>query len=238
MTSPVGARLAKRAMDVAGSVIGLAAGAPVFACVALAVRLDGPGPIFFRQWRVGRHGELFRIHKFRTMIVRHAGEGAAITAATDPRITRVGRWLRRSKLDELPQLWDVLRGKMSLVGPRPEVPQYVALYPPDDARVVLSVRPGMTDPVSLLLRDEQSLLASAPSPEWYYETVLLPAKLLISRRYVQSRSLASDVRVIFLTLRALAGRPTVITAWGHAEDFAPPAPSPATAGPSPRQASP
>ncbi|MDO5629401.1 MAG: sugar transferase, partial [Mobilicoccus sp.] len=151
----------KRMFDVAVSAAGLVLSSPLLAGIAAAVRVDSPGPILFRQTRVGRGGREFAIHKFRTMHVQAPGEQrVSVTAAGDPRVTRVGRVLRRTKLDELPQLWDVLRGQMSLVGPRPEVPEYVAAWDPDRALVILSVRPGITDPASLAGLDEASELAS------------------------------------------------------------------------------
>jgi len=147
----------KRLLDLIFSAAGLLLLVPLLAVISLWVRFDSPGPSLYRQRRVGRNGAEFEIHKFRTM--RHMSGGASVTVDGDPRITRSGRLLRRTKLDELPQLWDVLRGRMSLVGPRPEVPQYVAMWPEADRELVLSVRPGITDPAALELRDESSLLA-------------------------------------------------------------------------------
>lgn len=164
--------------------------------VALAIRLDSPGPVFFRQERVGRGGRLFRIHKFRTM--RQAAESAGqLTVGQDPRVTRVGRWLRGHRLDELPQLIDVLRGEMSLVGPRPEVPRYVKHYPADLKALVLSVRPGITDPASLAYRNEAQLLAASTDPERTYIEVLLPAKLAASADYTRRASLWTDLGVLW-----------------------------------------
>ncbi len=191
----------KRAFDLAASALGLIVLAPLFAAIAVAIVLDSPGPVFFRQERVGRHGQPFRIHKFRTM--RHDAPGSAITVGADPRITRIGAFLRRSKLDELPQLIDVLRGRMSLVGPRPELARYVARYPADVRERVLSVRPGMTDLASLQFRDESELLARASDPEREYREVVLPAKLRLALEYVDQASLAGDLRVIGRTLRVL-----------------------------------
>lgn len=135
---------------------------PVLVIVAAAVKADSPGPAMFRQRRIGRHGESFEIHKFRTM--RTDGDGLAITSSNDPRVTRVGHILRASKIDELPQLWDVVRGKMSLVGPRPEVAHYVKHWPAHLRRVILTVRPGITDPATVILRSESDLLAAADDP--------------------------------------------------------------------------
>jgi lipopolysaccharide/colanic/teichoic acid biosynthesis glycosyltransferase len=194
----------KRALDVAVSALGLALLSPLLLALAAWIKLDSPGPVFFRQERVGWRGAPFRIHKFRTM--RHdpsAGPGPAITVGRDPRITRAGAFLRRTKLDELPQLIDVLRGCMSLVGPRPEVPRYVAMVPEPLRTKVLSVRPGITADASIEFRDESTLLAKAADPEREYVEVLMPAKLRAAERYVDEMSLGTDLRVIAATLRAL-----------------------------------
>lgn len=174
--------------------------APLFALLAIAIKLDSPGPVFYRQERVGRHGKLFRIFKFRTMNVVQRADAAQITVADDDRVTRVGRVLRRSKLDELAQLIDVLRGTMSLVGPRPEVPRYVAHYPPEWRERLLSVRPGITDFASVRYRDESELLARAADPEREYIDVILPTKLRYALRYVDQPTIANDLRVLGLTL--------------------------------------
>lgn len=185
------------------SALGLLLLAPLFLAVSVWVKLDSPGPVLFRQTRVGRFGVPFTIHKFRTMRVE---PGSAITVGEDPRITRSGRFLRASKLDELPQLWDVLRGAMSLVGPRPELPRYVELYPADLRERVLSVRPGITDPASLAFSHEAELLAAAADPEREYREVVLPAKLSLSAEYASRASVATDLRLILATLgRVLRG---------------------------------
>jgi lipopolysaccharide/colanic/teichoic acid biosynthesis glycosyltransferase len=192
--------VAKRLFDVICSGVGLLLLSPLLLVAAVWVKLDSPGPVLFRQTRVGRFGVPFTIHKFRTM---RTSAGAQITVGEDPRITRAGRLLRATKLDELPQLWDVLRGAMSLVGPRPEVPRYVALYPADLREVVLSVRPGITDPASLRFRHESDLLAKAADPEREYVEVVMPTKLRLAADYVRSASLAGDLRLILATLGAL-----------------------------------
>ncbi len=194
----------KRGFDLLVAGCGLVLLSPLLLLIVLWVRLDSPGPAFFRQQRIGRHARPFRIHKFRTMT--HGNLGPQITIGADPRITRAGAWLRRSKLDELPQLIDVLRGDMSLVGPRPELPQYVALYPEELKRKVLSVRPGITDPVSVEFADEAERLARAADPEREYVEVLLPAKLRAAAAYAEHATLWSDLRVIGRTLRLLGGR--------------------------------
>lgn len=196
--------LAKRIFDLVAAGVGLVALLPVFAAIALAIKLSSPGPVLFRQQRVGRNGRLFWLYKFRTM--RPDPGGSLLTAAGDPRITPVGRWLRHRKLDELPQLWNVLRGDMSLVGPRPEVPTYVRLYSPEQ-HGVLSVRPGITGPTQVRFRREERLLAAHHDPEAYYVTTLMPAKLAIDLEYVRNRSLLGDVGLLLETLLAL-WRPT------------------------------
>lgn len=193
----------KRLFDFVCAAAGLLLLLPVLLSIATWVRLDSPGPAIFRQTRVGRFGQPFTIHKFRTMRLE---PGAAITVGADPRITLAGRWLRVSKLDELPQLWDVLRGAMSLVGPRPELPHYVALYPADLREQVLAVRPGITDPASLDFSHEAELLAAAADPEREYREVILPAKLRLSAAYAEHATLWTDLRLILRTLARVARR--------------------------------
>ncbi|MCX2865112.1 sugar transferase [Paucibacter sp. PLA-PC-4] len=193
----------KRLVDILLSTLGLALLALPLLAIALWVKLDSRGPVLFRQQRVGRFGRPFMIHKFRTMAVDAPARGPQITVGADPRITRAGQVLRRSKLDELPQLWDVLRGAMSLVGPRPEVPKYVALYPDEMRELLLSVRPGITDLASLQYRDESAVLAAAADPERAYVEQVLPAKLALSSRYVREATLLGDLRLILATLSAL-----------------------------------
>ncbi|UUZ61649.1 sugar transferase [Nocardioides sp. B-3] len=175
----------KRLLDVIASGIGLFFSGPLPGALAGWVRLDSDGPALFRQTRVGLGGEEFTIHKLRTMHVGH--NGPSVTADREFRITRAGRFLRRSKLDELPQLFDVLRGRMSLVGPRPEVPEYVAQWPAEHRDRILSVRPGITDPVSPELRNESELLAGAADPADYYVRELLPYKAAKYVEYVDTR---------------------------------------------------
>jgi lipopolysaccharide/colanic/teichoic acid biosynthesis glycosyltransferase len=169
--------------------------------------LTAAGPALFRQERVGQHGRPFRIHKFRTMAADAPARGLALTVGADPRITRVGAWLRRTRLDELPQLLDVLLGRMSLVGPRPEVPRYVEQYPPALRERVLAVRPGLTDPASLQFIDESALLAAAADPEREYVQRILPAKLQAAADYAERATLLTDLQVLWRTLWALVGRP-------------------------------
>ena len=197
---------AKRLFDLALALPALALALPLMVAITLWVRLDSAGPALFRQQRVGRHGRLFHIHKFRTMRVRSSQAGPLITVAGDARVTRAGRWLRRTKLDELPQLLDVIRGDMSLVGPRPEVPRYMALYPDEARRLILSVRPGLTDRASIEFRDEERLLAAASDPERAYVEQVMPIKQRYYLDYVARRSLAGDVGILIDTLRAVLGR--------------------------------
>ena len=198
--------MSKRLFDLVCSSLGLLVLAPVFLLMALAIKLDSPGPVFYRQERVGRFGQPFRIHKFRTMRHDPAGQGLQITVGADRRITRVGGLLRRTKLDELPQLIDVWLGTMSLVGPRPEVPRYVAHYPVELRDKVLSVRPGITDIASIEYRDESQVLAQAADPEQAYIQQVLPHKLALAASYVDQASVWLDIKLILRTIAAIAGR--------------------------------
>lgn len=191
----------KRLFDVGCAVAGLVLSSPVLLLVAVAVRFDSPGPILFRQERMGRHGVPFRIHKFRTM---HAGAaGPLVSAQGDRRITRVGAVLRQTKLDELPQLLDVLSGRMSMVGPRPEVPEYAELWGDQAKSVILSLRPGITDPASLAFRHEGGQLALVPDPVAHYAQVLLPQKVALYLEYVASRTFLGDLAVLMRTVQVV-----------------------------------
>jgi lipopolysaccharide/colanic/teichoic acid biosynthesis glycosyltransferase len=198
--------MAKRVFDLLLSTLGLLALAPLLLVIAVLIKLDSPGPVMFRQERVGRFGQPFRIHKFRTMRHEPAGQGLQITVGADRRITRVGGFLRASKLDELPQLLDVWLGDMSLVGPRPEVPRYVAHYPAGLREKVLSVRPGITDIASIEYRDESAVLARASDPEHAYIHEVLPHKLALAARYVERSSIWLDVWLIWRTVVAIVRR--------------------------------
>ncbi len=196
--------MAKRAFDLLVAGCALALLSPLMLAIALWVRLGSPGPVLFRQQRVGRHGVPFRIRKFRTMV--QGAAGLPLTVGADPRITRAGAFLRRHRLDELPQLIDVLQGTMSLVGPRPEVPRYVALYPSALRERALAVRPGLTDPASLSHLDEAARLAAAADPEREYVEHILPAKLQQAVAYAERATLATDIAVLARTaLRLLRG---------------------------------
>ena len=196
---------AKRAMDVLISGAALCVLWPVFLLIALAIVIDDPGPVFYRQVRVGRGGKEFRIFKFRSMIADADRKGLQITVGRDSRITRVGTLLRKTKLDELAQLINVFLGQMSFVGPRPEVPRYVALYTPYQRQVLL-VRPGITDYASIAYRNENDLLAGADDPERMYIEEIMPAKLELNMRYLHEISPLCDVKLIFKTIAVvLAG---------------------------------
>jgi lipopolysaccharide/colanic/teichoic acid biosynthesis glycosyltransferase len=190
-----------RFLDLMASLLGLMVFGPLFLLVAVLIKLDSAGPVFYRADRVGREGQTFQLYKFRTMVRDAAGRGPRITTAADGRITRVGRMLRRTKIDELPQMWNVLKGEMSLVGPRPEDPWYVALYTPEQRRV-LSVRPGMTSPASLQYRREEELLRGADWERMYVEQVM-PHKLQLELAYLDRRTLWTDMGIVSQTLLAM-----------------------------------
>jgi lipopolysaccharide/colanic/teichoic acid biosynthesis glycosyltransferase len=194
---------AKRSLDLAASGLGLLLVSPILLVAAIAVRLDSAGPILFRQTRMGRNFRPFSIYKFRTMTVDAPERGGQITAGADPRITPSGRWLRKSKIDELPQLFNVFLGDMSLVGPRPEVPKYVEMFH-DQYAAVLAVRPGLTDPASVKYRDEAELLAASADPDQEYVQRILPDKIALSRDYIERATLAGDVAILFRTLLRIA----------------------------------
>ena len=194
----------KRTFDLVAALLGVVGLAPLFVLIACLIKFDSDGPVFFLQERVGKGFRRFRIFKFRTMVT-DAQKGALITCGDDPRITRVGRFLRKTKLDELPQLINVIKGDMSIVGPRPEVPTYVEAFHCDFDEI-LTVRPGITDVASLHFRDEAAILGAFQNPEQMYLTSILPAKIRLSKEYVRRSSLLSDVQVILDTLAALFGR--------------------------------
>ena len=190
--------LGKRALDVLGALVGLVLSSPILFLCGVAIWLDSPGVILYHQERVGRHGWPFRIIKLRTMTAGADRQGSKITVSGDTRITRVGQFLRQTKLDEIPQLLNVLRGEMSLVGPRPEVPEYVALYT-SAQRHVLVVRPGLTGPASLAFIDEERVLGAAPEKENFYRQVVMPAKLNLDLAYCRSISLLGDLKLLLRT---------------------------------------
>ncbi len=186
----------KRAFDFAFSVGALLVLVPLLLAMALWIKFDSPGPVLFRQTRVGRGGRDFRICKFRTMTVNAEASGPQLTVGADRRITRSGAWLRKYKVDEIPQFFNVVWGDMSIVGPRPEVRRYVDLYAPQVRETVLSVRPGITDLASIEYRDENALLAASADPERTYIEQVMPAKLALCERYIRERSFLGDLRII------------------------------------------
>ncbi len=188
----------KRAFDLASASCAIVLLSPFMLLAALAVRLSGPGPVIFRHARVGRGFSHFSMYKFRTMGNGADKDGPQVTAAGDPRITAVGRLLRKTKLDELPQLFNVLKGEMSLVGPRPEVEKYVKLFE-DDYKTVLSVRPGVTDYAAIEFRSEEKVLSRYADPEAAYRKEVLPAKIALYKKYIRGISLAADIGIIFRT---------------------------------------
>ena len=196
----------KRLFDLCASALGLLLLSPLFLLLAILIRLESTGPAFFRQVRVGRDARRFLLVKFRTMVRDAESLGSGLTAAGDARVTRLGRLLRQAKLDEFPQLWNVLRGDMSLVGPRPELPQFVHHYT-SAQRHVLSVRPGITDPASLFYRDESALLAAQADPGRFYRDFILPHKLALSLEYIRGIAFARDLVLILRTLRAILSSP-------------------------------
>jgi lipopolysaccharide/colanic/teichoic acid biosynthesis glycosyltransferase len=193
---------AKRLFDVLFSLIGLVVFSPLFVVIALLIKRDSEGPVFYRGVRVGKDSKLFRMSKFRTMVVNADQIGGASTSDDDPRLTQVGRFLRRYKLDELPQLIDVLRGEMSLVGPRPQVKWVVDLYTPQEQQL-LTVRPGITDPASLRFPNQGEILKGSTDPEKDYMEKIHPEKMRLSLEYVRTCSFWVDIKVILQTIATI-----------------------------------
>lgn len=196
----------KRLFDIFFSFIGLLILLPLFVIVAILIKIDSSGSVFFIQERIGKNFKPFNLYKFRTMIVDASQKGFSITAGGDSRITKIGRFLRKTKIDELPQLINVLKGEMSFVGPRPEMQKYVEIFK-EEYKEILKVKPGITDTASLNYRDEESVLKDKENPEEYYINVLLPEKIKLSKEYIKSASLTFDLKLIFLTLFKLFIRP-------------------------------
>jgi lipopolysaccharide/colanic/teichoic acid biosynthesis glycosyltransferase len=192
------ANYGKRALDILAATAGMILLSPVFGLVACWIKLTSRGPAFYRQIRIGKDGVPFQILKFRSMTMQASNRDLKITVAGDSRVTPVGKFLRRYKVDELPQLWNVIRGDMSLVGPRPEVPVYEEDTP--EQRIVLSARPGITDPASLAYRHEEEILAAQGDPEQFYRTKILPDKLARNRAYLEKITLQNDIRIILKTI--------------------------------------
>lgn len=191
--------IAKRFFDIFWSLLGIILLIPFFAFSALIIKIEDRGPVFFRQKRVGYKGRLFNVWKFRTMVINAEELGGKLTIGRDPRITRVGYWLRKIKLDELPQLINVLLGEMSFVGPRPEVPRYVDMYDAKQ-RNVLNLMPGITDPASIKFRNESELLAKVTDPEETYMQEIIPEKIRLNLEYAEKSTVWSDAFIIVKTL--------------------------------------
>lgn len=196
----------KRLFDITASFLGLLLLSPLFLIIAVIIKVTSRGPVFFRQIRVGKNEELFRIHKFRTMVVNAESKGLKITVGADNRITQIGSILRKTKFDELPQLIDVLLGDMSLVGPRPEVPEYVKYYTPEIKRKVFSIKPGITDAASIEMIDENDILAKSSNPEQTYINEILPLKLSYAAQYADHHNIFTDLMLILKTLKKIISR--------------------------------
>jgi len=192
----------KRIFDIISSLIALIVLSPLLGGTAIIIKLDSPGPVFYRGIRVGKRGRLFSTFKFRTMVVDAEKKGGASTADDDPRITDVGKILRKYKLDEMPQLFDVLRGTMSIVGPRPEVKHYVDMFT-EEEKVILTVRPGITDWATLWNPDEGVILAGSEDPEKTYMEEIRPEKIRLQLKYVKEQSLRNDMKIIFDTVKTV-----------------------------------
>ena len=192
----------KRLFDFIFSLIGVIILLPLFAVVALSIKLDSKGPVFYRGLRVGRYGKNFRIYKFRTMVQNAEKLGGSSTPDDDPRLTKMGKFLRNYKLDEAPQLFNVLKGEMSFVGPRPQVPEDVALYT-EKEKALLSVLPGITDYASIRFHNEGEILKGSPDPNKAYVEKIRPEKINLGLQYVQTHSLWVDIKIIFLTFKTL-----------------------------------
>ena len=192
----------KRLVDILLSSVALIILSPLFAIVAILIKLDSPGPVFYRGVRIGRYGRPFRIYKFRTMVANAEKIGGPSTAADDPRLTKVGRkFVKRFNLDELPQFINVLKGEMSIVGPRPEVPEVINLLPANERNILLSVRPGITDWATLWIRDEAERLKGSPEPHQKYLKEIWPTKRKLALKYVRNHSLWTDFKIMFKTLK-------------------------------------
>jgi lipopolysaccharide/colanic/teichoic acid biosynthesis glycosyltransferase len=198
----------KRLFDILFSFIGLLLLQPLFVVIAILIKVDSRGPIFFKQGRIGKNFRRFIIYKFRTMVVDAEEKGLRITSGGDHRITRVGRILRKFKIDELPQLFNVLKGDMSFVGPRPEVEEYVKLYE-KDYREILRRRPGITDVSSIIFREEEAVLKNQIDPEGYYKKILLPEKIRLAKEYIENSSFLYDLKLILNTLHKIICPPAI-----------------------------
>lgn len=191
-------RFGKRLLDIIVSLISIILLLPIFVVIAILIKLDTKGPIFYIQQRVGRDFKKFGLYKFRTMVVNADKIGPLVTKDRDPRITRVGYYLRKWKLDELPQFFNVLKGDMSLVGPRPEVERYIDLFR-DEYKVILSIKPGITDYATIHFRDEEDIIAQFEDVEKGYTEIVLPKKIELYKKYIEEISLMTDIKILFLT---------------------------------------
>jgi len=189
----------KRIFDVTASIIGLIVLLPLFIIIAILIKLNDKGPIFYKQKRIGQNFKPFELLKFRTMVVNADKIGPAVTKDGDPRITKIGKFLRKTKLDELPQLWNVIRGDMSIVGPRPEVEKYIQYYK-DDYKEILKVRPGITDYATIKFRNEEEILSKYDDTESAYIKYVLPEKIKLYKTYIKEISFFTDLKIIFWTL--------------------------------------
>jgi len=194
--------MVKRVFDLFFAIVGLVLLAPLFVIITVAINLDSPGPVFYRGERIGEKGRVFKIYKFRTMVIEADRMGPALTRGGDPRVTTVGRILRRWKVDELPQLINVIRGEMGVVGPRPEAPEYVRHYTAEQ-RKVLEVRPGITGLTQVRFRHEESLLSRCANPEQDYVERIMPQKLAMDLEYLENQSLLLDLKLLVRTFLCL-----------------------------------
>lgn len=195
--------MGKRLLDIVCTLPGILMLIPIMLLISVCIKFDSPGPVIFQQVRVGRRGRPFNVLKFRTMKVNGENNGPSITTSRDARITRVGEFLRKYKLDEIPQLFNVIRGDMSLVGPRPEVSKFVERYPVGMKEKILSVRPGITDNASIEFRNENQLLADSSDPERCYVEEILPTKLALYDQYIDNHTIFGDLVIIFRTISAV-----------------------------------
>ncbi len=193
----------KRIFDLSLAIIGVLILLPFFIIIAILIKLDSQGGVFFRQERVGKNGRVFKIFKFRTMVEKQVDKALKITIGRDNRVTKIGHFLRKYKIDELPQLINIIMSDMSLVGPRPEVPEYVQHYSDENKRIVLSVKPGITDLASIEFRNESEILSQEDNPEQAYIEKILPKKLEYYRSYVENQSLTGDIKIILRTVKAI-----------------------------------
>ncbi len=193
-------RVIKRLFDIVISLIGLVITLPLFLIIAILIKKESPGPAFYLAKRVGKSGKLFKMIKFRTMVLNADKLGGPSTAGDDPRLLKIGKKLRKRQLDELPQFINILKGDMSLVGPRPEVPSEVETYDEETKRIILSIRPGLTDLATLENLHEEEILKGAKDPHQAYRDLIKPKKIKLAREYVENRSFLLDLKIIFKTL--------------------------------------